>query len=228
MSSVVLNDNIENYVSDSFGVFSNNDNLKDEESILKSDHKNISIEKTSLDSFNDLKNIRKKNFDRLIIAQMNINSLRNKFEFLVEIIKNNVDILLVSETKIDSSFPNTQFYIIGYTTYRLDRNLNGGGLLLYVKDDIPSSMLNLNLSIEGFFIEINVRKKKWLVGCSYNPKTSSILTHLENIGRCLNKTLSTYDNFILLGDMNGEASNQILKDFCQLYSLKNLINDKTC
>ena len=228
MSSVVLNDNIENYVSDSFGVFSNNDNLKDEESILKSDHNNISLEKTSLDSFNDLKNIRKKNSDRLIIAQININSLRNKFEFLVEIIKNNVDILLVSETKIDSSFPNTQFYIIGYTTYRLDRNLNGGGLLLYVKDDIPSSMLNMNLSIEGFFIEINVRKKKWLVGCSYNPKTSSILTHLENLGRCLNKTLSTYDNFILLGDMNAEPSNQILKDFCQLYSCKNLINDKTC
>ena len=52
-------------------------------------------------------------------------------------ISGNIDILLVSETKLDSSFPNAQFYMYGYTTpYRLDRNANGGGLLLYLRDDV--------------------------------------------------------------------------------------------
>ena len=45
-------------------------------------------------------------------------------------IKDNVDILLTSETKIDSSFPTAQFHIDGYIIYRRDRN----GLLLYIRD----------------------------------------------------------------------------------------------
>ena len=36
---------------------------------------------------------------------------------------NNLDILLISETKIDFSFPTAQFQI--YSAYRLDRNVNG-------------------------------------------------------------------------------------------------------
>ena len=66
------------------------------------------------DPFENLKNTRLKNPNRLIIAQLNINSLRNKFDSLVRMLHNNLDILLSSETKIDSSFPTTQFQIEGY------------------------------------------------------------------------------------------------------------------
>ena len=52
-----------------------------------------------------LKNIRQKHSNRLVIAQLNINSIRNKFTSLSNMIKDNIDILLISETKIDSSFP---------------------------------------------------------------------------------------------------------------------------
>ena len=97
----------------------------------------------------------------MIIAQLNINSLRNKFDSLVRMLYNNLDILLTSETKIDFSFPTALFQIEGYTTYRLDRNTNGGGILLYIPEDIPSTLLNSDISIESFSIEINVRKKKW-------------------------------------------------------------------
>ena len=108
-----------------------------------------------------MENIRSKNPNRLIIAQLNINSLRYKFDSFVEILHSNVDILLISETKTDSSFPTAQFKIEGHTTYKLDRNSNGGGILLYVREDIPSTLLNTELLIEGFCIEINIRKKKW-------------------------------------------------------------------
>ena len=111
------------------------------------------------DPFEKLKNTRLKNSNRLIIAQLNINSLRNTFDSLVRMLHNNLDILLIPETKIDSSFPIAQFQIEGYTTYRLDRNANGGGRLLYIWEDIPSTMLNSDMSIESFSIEINV--KKW-------------------------------------------------------------------
>ena len=71
---------------------------------------------------------------------MNINSVRNKFDLLSDIIKNNIDILMISETKLDSSFPNGQFQIHGYSEpYRLDRNGNGGGILVFIREDIPKN-----------------------------------------------------------------------------------------
>ena len=61
----------------------------------------------------------------LIFAHININSLRNKFEMLQEIIGNNIDVLLISEMKLDASFPSSQFILDGFTlTDRLDRTEN--------------------------------------------------------------------------------------------------------
>ena len=75
------------------------------------------------------------------VAHLSINSLRNKFENLNETLTNKVDILLISETKLDSSFPLNQFHIDGFTTpYRLDRDQNGGGIMLYIRGDILRSL----------------------------------------------------------------------------------------
>ena len=68
-------------------------------------------------------------------------------------IKNNIDILLLSETKIDSSFPTAQFHIDGFTIYIRDRNENGGGLILYVREDVPSTLLKIDSDIEAFYKE---------------------------------------------------------------------------
>ena len=67
------------------------------------------------------------------MSHLNIISLRNKFDILKEIITNKVDILLISETKLDSSFSLNQFHIDGFTiTYRLDRNQADGGIMVYI------------------------------------------------------------------------------------------------
>ena len=61
---------------------------------------------------------------------------------LEELIKDKTDIFLISEAKLDSSFPSEQFVIKGYSTsFRLDRNQNVGGLLLYVREVIPCKIL---------------------------------------------------------------------------------------
>ena len=40
------------------------------------------------------------------------------------------------------------------------------------------------MTVERFFVEINLRKKKkkWIIYCSYNPKKSLIAEHLREIG----------------------------------------------
>ena len=80
---------------------------------------------------------------------------------LKEVIGNKVNILLIHETKLDDTFPPSQFILEGFTQpYRLDRTEHGGGLLLFVSEDIPSKLLlnvNSSGSIENIFVEINLR-----------------------------------------------------------------------
>ena len=46
----------------------------------------------------------------------------------------------------------------GFITYRHERNVNGGGIILHIRDDIPSTLQNTETSIEGLYVEINVRR----------------------------------------------------------------------
>ena len=176
---------------------------------------------------NTLHEIRKKNTNSLIIGLLNINALRNKIEKAEEIIKDKIDIFLVSERKLDSSFPSGQFIIKGYR-----QKPNGGGLLLFIREDIPCTILNEYNPEKPrnifFFAEINSRSRKWLLSRSYNPNANLIVDHLHCIGRGIDFYSSKYDSFIVVGDLNTEISDLFLEQFCASYNLKSLIKESTC
>ena len=53
---------------------------------------------------------------------------------LKEVIGNKIDILLISETKLDDTFPLSQFILEGFTPpYKLDRTEHGGSLMLFIR-----------------------------------------------------------------------------------------------
>ena len=89
---------------------------------------------------------------------------------------------MISETKLDHSFPEGQFLIPGYSpSYRFDRNCRGGDIMQYVRENKPSKLLSIeNQSIEGFCTEINFRKNKWLLCGTYNPDRKNIGNHLDS------------------------------------------------
>ena len=58
------------------------------------------------DTLSILRNLKLKNINRLVLGHLNINSLAGKFDQLRALIKRNIDILVLTETKIDSSFTN--------------------------------------------------------------------------------------------------------------------------
>ena len=162
---------------------------------------------------------------------MNINSIRNKFHFLESEASKHLDILLISETKIDESFPSAQFLLDGFPrSYRLDRCANVGGILLYVRDDISCLLTEHNLqdNAKCLFIEINIRKKKWLFCCSYNPNKNNISNHLHCLSKRLDTYISQYDNIMLLGGLNVESSDPVLNNFCNVYNLFSLFKEPTC
>ena len=137
--------------------------------------------------------------------------------------------MLVSETKIDDSFPNRNFLIDGCSTpYRLGGNSNGGGLMLLVREDIPSNLVEAEAKpIEGFYIELNLRNDNWLLNCSYNPYKNNIGNHLKALSDFLDSHPSTYEKVLILGDFNVEVDDQNMKTFCDSYSLTNLIKQPT-
>ena len=93
-------------------------------------------------SFPFLKKIKSEHPKNLSFGQLNVNSIRNRFESVQEIVQNIFDIFLASETKTDSSFPNQQFYIPEYRIFQKDRNARDGGLLFYANLDLNCKVLN--------------------------------------------------------------------------------------
>ena len=136
-------------------------------------------------------------------------------------------------TKVDNTFPYALYHLKDFSNpYRLDRNCHGGGIVAYVRDNIPSNLVKLDQNFdnfEGFFIELELSKEnKWLLSYSYNPHKSNIKQHLSNISKGLDKLNPKYDNILVIGDLNSEMSEPSLDEFCQTYNLESIVNKPTC
>ena len=75
--------------------------------------------------------MRKSYVKNIIVGQLNINSLRDIFLSVKELLSHNLDLLVINETKLDDSFPNAKFQINGYKCLGKDRNIFDGGLSLH-------------------------------------------------------------------------------------------------
>ena len=116
----------------------------------------------ALDAKSRLKEMKAQSSRKLIFGHLNIDSIR-KFEASKFIIGHNIDIFLISETKLDDRFPTARFLIKGFRApYRSDRSSKGGGVLLYIREYIPYKILTCssNCDIETLLAEINLRKRK--------------------------------------------------------------------
>ena len=179
-----------------------------------------------------LKSIKMIYRDNIVIAQMIINSIRNRFDQLLCIVQGNVDILVITETKLDNTFPISQFKMDGYATpYRLDRNRNGRGILVFVREDIPSKNLQEHMlpgDIEALPIEINLRKTKLLILAAYHPRFQSDEYFFANITKTLDKYVHSYEKVLLAGDFNAQENETIISDFITQHNLKNIVKYPTC
>ena len=103
--------------------------------------------------------------------------------------------------------------------------------MLFVKDGImtfPLEQYSFPVGFKSFCIELNLRKKKWLLFCIYNPHNRFIKHHLKELGKAIEFYSKTYENIITMGDFNAEISEPNLASFCTFYNFKSLINKPTC
>ena len=98
---------------------------------------------------------------KFMIAHLNVNAISNKSDSISFMIKINVVILLISETKLDVSFPAAQIKMLALRmSYLYDRDSSGGELFSYIVDDILTKLLKHDFltNNKDFSIEINSEK----------------------------------------------------------------------
>ena len=103
--------------------------------------------------------------------------------------------------------------------------------MLIVKDILLTSRLEkycFPVEIEIFCIELNLRKKKWLIFCCYNPHKHLLKHQIFQIKSAINYYSKIYENLIILGDFNAEISDFNMESFCTINYFKWIIKETTC
>ena len=114
--------------------------------------------------------------------------------------------------------------------YKFDRKRNGGGVIIYVREDIPSKILEkhkLPQVVEGMFLELNFRKIKWLLFGIYHTLSQNDQCYFEALDKALD-SYSSYDRIILIGDFNSEDHETCMETFLHRHNLKHIFREGTC
>jgi len=187
--------------------------------------------------YNPVKEIRLKFATNVIISHINVNSVRNKFDEIRYMLGNGfLDIMCISETKLDSADSNNLFNVDKFTMFRQDKRKNSGGLMVFVNEKIACRQIDLhdamiNPDVEVLTIEISLdAHDKWLLCYIYkNPKVTD--NDFESLFSVLfNKVACLYDNYVYIGDMNLNFLDpkSRIHDICSIHGLINLIKNPTC
>ena len=95
--------------------------------------------------------------------------------------------------------------------------------MFYVRANIPSKLLSTEpLPMEGFYVKLNLQKKKWLLCYSCNPKKNAIKSHLEILHKQLYVHLNMKTSSFQV------ISAQAWSVFCDTYDLKCFIKEPAC
>lgn len=134
---------------------------------------------------------------------LNARSIKGKLTEL-QALSFDYDLICITETHLDPSFPNSLIFdSTDKVIYRVDRNLNGGGVLIALNAEIEHSPIDIDTEGEIVCVEVNDSRRKYscLVVCVYRPPSNNTVDPIYN---CLNYLKSKYPSHktLLVGDFN--------------------------
>ena len=170
---------------------------------------------------------------KLKIMTMNcrgIKSLRKRAELYATLDRENPDILLGTESHLDSSVYNAEVFPedTGYNIIRKDRNKHGGGVFIAYKDYLTVTHIpEIGKTSESVFAKVKVQKDQFMyVGCVYRPpdtKEHTLLATHEDLRQLLGK--ERLPHVVLGGDFNAPSCNWEYLNYPPSPSYGNKINE---
>lgn len=172
------------------------------------------------------------------MASLNIASLpRHIDELRIWILNQNLDLLSINETRLDGTVPNESIYIPNYEIIRNDRNRNGGGVCIYVRDSVNyvDKSEIIPSEIEAACIEIyKPQSKSFVIISCYRPPNADAKNFFENLQSIVTTLDSKNKEVYILGDLNcnmlspnDNSPKSELNSLCELYQFQQLITDPT-
>lgn len=194
----------------------------------------MSSVKTNINS--STSHLRKRN--GLKIAFLNIVSLRkHKSELELVLHNNDIDVIGLSETRLAKTVPDSVVSIEGYRIYRNDRDANGGGVAMYVKESLPEATIKVasnKLELIALEVSPSNHARPFHIVCWYRPPTAGVdYTAFENLREILKNLDKEDKEVILIGDTNCDFKNaknanaKKLKLIYSEYQLEQLIKGFT-
>ena len=101
---------------------------------------------------------------------------------------------------------------------------------MYASQDIAARRAEYNslCNIESICLELNLRKRKWLVIGIYKPPSYSEEAIIKSLFSCLTNATKEFENIALLGDFNMTAENTKMEQLLNTFSIESLITLPTC
>ena len=185
----------------------------------------------------NFKQLRDANRKKCIIASLNVNSLPNKFVEIKEWLRCGIfDILSIQETKIDKTYPNSQFYVEGFKYFRRDRKKGGGGIIVYIKENIIAQQKKFACKqLETILLHLRIGQRQFALISAYKPPSVDNNIFTTELSKALDEAFLLSENIVCIGDLNSDllqplSSNKqgrCLLDICDIYDLDSLINKPT-
>ena len=75
---------------------------------------------------------------------------------------------------------------------------------------------------------MNIKSKKWLLCCAYNPNKSLIENHLRQLQKQLEAFSERYQHFLIMGDFNADVSDPSVTSCCTFFKLRSIVKQPTC
>lgn len=169
-----------------------------------------------------------------ILYSLNVCSLRNKVDLLFANIQTEVDMLCLTETKIDNTVPDSDVILPGFTSiFRKDLRHNSGGICVQLSNALSGKRLHdfeYN-DLELMWVKVSSGNIELILGVCYrNPALP--VAYWERLTENLSEIVASFDHnkIVLVGDFNDDLLNpnkHHLKDIINHFSFHQLVDTPT-
>lgn len=168
------------------------------------------------------------------VAQFNIRSIFTGFHDFKSLVEDcDFDLIFLTETWLSDGDETATFIIPGYRLIREDRRGRGGGVAVYVKNNLFPELINFEFNVtdylEFLIIKIKLKNKFYAFCVFYRPPNTNFNNVINDFDNIFSALYPIVEEIICLGDFNVNLLNEDnpLTLLFENYNFVQIINQPT-